>query len=96
MQPKSYLRLHLIEEDTLLFPSVGKLRLKAVYQGVIFVSEICQFYVCQRSVKQVKLLKIRKILDFLLDRKISHRNYWSSCVLSIKIFEGRVCDFFNL
>ena len=43
--------LHLFEEDTLLFPSVGKLWLKAVYQVVIFVSEICQFYVCQKSVK---------------------------------------------
>ena len=43
--------LHLFEEDTLLFLSVGKLWLKAVYQVVIFVSEICQFYVCQKSVK---------------------------------------------
>ena len=43
--------LHLFEEDTLLFLSVGKLCLKAVYQVVIFVSEICQFYVCQKSVK---------------------------------------------
>ena len=32
---------HLFEEDTLLFLSVGKLWLKAVYQVVIFVSEIC-------------------------------------------------------
>ena len=32
----------------LLFSSVGKLWLKAVYQVVIFVSEICQFYVCER------------------------------------------------
>ena len=43
--------LHFFEEDTLLFLSVGKLRLKAVYQVVIFVSEICQFYVCQKLVK---------------------------------------------
>ena len=46
--------LYLFEEDTLLFPSVGKLWLKAVYQVgqvVIFVSEICQFYVCPKSVK---------------------------------------------
>ena len=43
--------LHLFEEDTLLFLSVGKLWLKAVYQVVIFVSEICQFYICQKSVK---------------------------------------------
>ena len=34
-----------------LFLSVGKLRLKTVYQVVIFMSEICQFYVCQKSVK---------------------------------------------
>ena len=47
--PKSL--LHLFEQDTLLFLSVGKLWLKAVYQVVIFVSEICQFYVCQKSVK---------------------------------------------
>ena len=33
--------LHLFEEDTLLFLLVGKLLLKAVYQVVIFVSEIC-------------------------------------------------------
>ena len=31
--------------------SVGELWLKAVYQVVIFVSKICQFYVCQKSVK---------------------------------------------
>ena len=43
--------LHLFEQDTLLFLSVGKLWLKAVYQVVLFVSEICQFYVCQKSVK---------------------------------------------
>ena len=43
--------LHSFEEDTLVFLSVGKLQLKAVYQVVIFVSEICQFYVCQKSVK---------------------------------------------
>ena len=43
--------LHLFEEDTLLFLLVGTLWLKAVYQVVIFVSEICQFYVCQKSVK---------------------------------------------
>ena len=34
--------LHLFEEDTLLFLLVGKLWLKAVYEEVIFVSEICQ------------------------------------------------------
>ena len=39
---------HLFEEDILLFLSVGKLWLKAIYQVV-----------CQKSVKQVKLLKIR-------------------------------------
>ena len=33
--------LQLFEEDTLLFLLVGKLWLKAVYQVVIFVSEIC-------------------------------------------------------
>ena len=33
--------LHLFEEDTLLFLLVGKLWLKAVYEEVIFVSEIC-------------------------------------------------------
>ena len=43
--------LHLFEEDTLLFLSVAKLWLKAVYQDVIFGSEICQFHVCQKSVK---------------------------------------------
>ena len=43
--------LHLFEEDTLLFLVLGKLWLKAVYQVVIFQSEICQFYVCQKSVK---------------------------------------------
>ena len=32
--------LHLFEEDTLLFLSVGKLLFKAVYQEVVFVSEI--------------------------------------------------------
>ena len=42
---------HVFEEDTLLFSLVGKLWLKAAYQVVIFVSEICQFYVCQKSVK---------------------------------------------
>ena len=50
--------LHLFEEDTLLFPSVGKLWLKAVYEVVIFVSEICQFYVCEKS----KIDKISKII----------------------------------
>ena len=39
--------LHLLEEDTFLFLSVGKLWLKAVHQVVTFVSEICQFYVCK-------------------------------------------------
>ena len=43
--------LYFFEEDTLLFKSVGKLWLKAVYQVVTFVSEICQFHVCQKSVK---------------------------------------------
>ena len=43
--------LHLFEEDTLHFLLVGKLGLKAVYQVVIFVSEIWQFYVCQKSLK---------------------------------------------
>ena len=43
--------LHFFEEDTLPFLLVGKLWLKAVYQVVIFVSEICPFYVCQKSVK---------------------------------------------
>ena len=43
--------LHLFEEDALLFLSVGKLWLKAEYQVVIFVSEICQFYICQKSIK---------------------------------------------
>ena len=43
--------LHLFEEDTLPFLLVGKLLLKAVYQVVIFVPEICQFYVRQKSVK---------------------------------------------
>ena len=33
--------LQLFEEDTLLFLLVGKLWLKAVYEEVIFVSEIC-------------------------------------------------------
>ena len=33
--------LHLFAEDTLLFLSVGKLWLNAVYQVVIFVSKIC-------------------------------------------------------
>ena len=70
--------LHLFEEDTLLFLLIGKLWLKAVNQVVIFVSEICQFYVCQKSVKYVKLLKIRKILDLLSNTKILHRNYWLS------------------
>ena len=87
--------LHLFEEDTLLFLSVGKLWLKAVYQVVIFVSEICQFYVCPKSVKKVKLLKIREILDFLSNKKISHLNYWLNCVFSLKLFKGRVCYFFN-
>ena len=35
--------LHVFEEDTLLFLLVEKLWLKAVYEEVIFVSEICQF-----------------------------------------------------
>ena len=43
--------LHLFEQGTLLFLSVGKLWLKGVYQVVLFVSEICQFYVCQKLVK---------------------------------------------
>ena len=33
--------LHLFEEDTLRFLLVGMLWLKAVYEEVIFVSEIC-------------------------------------------------------
>ena len=37
---------------------VGKLSRKAVYQVVIFVSEIYHFFVCQKSVKQVKIIKI--------------------------------------
>ena len=88
--------LHLYEEDTLFFSSIGKLWLKAVYQVVSFASQICQFYVCQKSVKWIKLLKIQKMLDFPSNRKISHRNYYLSCVLSIKIFcRYRVCHFFN-
>ena len=43
--------LHLFEGDTPLFVSVGMLWLKVVYQVVIFVYEICQFYVCQKSLK---------------------------------------------
>ena len=84
--------LYLFEEDTLFFLSVGTLWLEAVYEVVIFVSEICQFYICQKS---IKLLKIRKILDLLSNSKIVHRNYCLSCVLSIKISRGRVCYFFN-
>ena len=43
--------LHLFEEDILLFLFVGKLWFKAVYQEVIFVLEVCQFFACQKSVK---------------------------------------------
>ena len=45
------LLLHLFEEDILLFLFVGKLWFKAVYQEVIFVPEVCQFFACQKSVK---------------------------------------------
>ena len=37
--------------DILLFLLVGKLWLKAVYQVVFSVPEICQFLACQKSVK---------------------------------------------
>ena len=70
--------LHLFEEDTLLFLSVGKLCLKAIYQVVIFVWNLpilCLSKIGGKILK-VKLLKIRKILDLLSNRKIVHRNYW--------------------
>ena len=53
----------LFEEDTLLFLLVGKLWLKAVYQGVIFVSKICQFYVSKMG-KISKIIKNPKNIRF--------------------------------
>ena len=79
--------LHLFEEDTLLFLLVGKLWLKAVYQVVIFV-----FLFLSKIGKISKIIKNPKI-HLLSNREISHRNYWLSCVLSIKIFRGRVFYF---
>ena len=45
------LLLHLFEEDTLVFLLAGKLWLTALYQVVIFKSEICQFYAYQKLIK---------------------------------------------
>ena len=46
--------LHLCEEDTFLFLLVGKLWSKAVYQGVIFESEVLLFFVREKWAKYVK------------------------------------------
>ena len=43
--------LHLCEEDTFLFLLVGKLWSKAVYQGVIFESEVLLFFVREKWAK---------------------------------------------
>ena len=53
--------INLFEEDTLLFPSVGKLWLKAVYQVVICASEICQL---SKIGKISKIIKTPKNIRF--------------------------------
>ena len=59
-----------------------------------FPCRIAKKFYCVPKIGKISKI-IRKILDFLSNRKIWHRNYWLSCALSIKIFRGRVCFFFN-
>ena len=56
----------LFEEDTLLILFVGKSWLKAIYQVVIFVSEICQFFLSKIG-KICKIIKNPKNIRFAVE-----------------------------